>query len=129
MHSTNYHLTLITPAPDCPASLARAPDRPGSVADLQYRALAAAPGTLTSDDVIWGTICARRGPAAGDRAAFFARPQACLRASPLVKTLGWALYHDGDGRVSLVDPASPAFAALMADPAVTKRPGMRNSRG
>jgi hypothetical protein len=44
---------------------------------------------------------ARRGDIARARQAFFAKPQACLRTSPLAKQYGWGLHHDGDGRVAL----------------------------
>jgi hypothetical protein len=131
MHTTNYTATLITPAPDCPALDATPPPKPGTVADLQFRNLASAPGALTSDDLIWSVTCRRSGVDARDgaaRAAFFARPMACLRASPLVKTYGWALFHDAEARVSLVDPGTPRFAALIADPAIAKVPGLRSRR-
>jgi hypothetical protein len=131
MHSTNYTATLITPSPDCPAVGATPPPKPGTVADLQFRALAVSPGQMTSDDVIWSVTCSRTGgdPADQDaRAAFFGRPMACLRASPLVKTYGWAIHHDGLARVTLVDPGTAAYRALLADPGTAKVSGMRSAR-
>jgi hypothetical protein len=132
MHTTNYTNTLITPAADCPASRPLVPGKPGSIAALQYAMLASGPFTWTSDEVIWSVTATRRGGDPADsaaRAAFFAKPQACLRASPLVKTQGWALLYDAEGRVALIDPASAAYQAALADPGVTKRAGMRNARG
>lgn len=130
MHTTNYANTLIRVAPDCTAR-ARVPDRLGTVGALQYRLLSEAPYALTSDALMVEVRALRTDPAA-DRAAvraeLFARPQACLRASPLVKTLGWALHHDARGRVALVDPGSERHAALEADPDVVKVNGMRSSR-
>jgi hypothetical protein len=100
---------------------------------MTYQRLLASPYALTSDDIIFGIQADRyaipddeRGPA---RMEYFSRGQACLRSSPLVKTLGWALHHDGQGRVALVDPASEDFEQLMADDRVTKRPGLRSKRG
>jgi hypothetical protein len=107
------------------------PAKPGSVAALQFDLLSAAPFALTSDDVLWQVACARKGTDPADataRDAFFAKPQACLRASPLVKTHGWALRHDAQGRVALVDPGTADYAAAVADPGLTKSPGMRNAR-
>ena len=40
---------------------------------------------------------------------FFARPQACLRGSPLPKTYGWRLLFDDDGRVALCAVESPVY--------------------
>jgi hypothetical protein len=131
MHTTNYVATLILPSDDCPAPAAMVPARPGSVAALQFDRLQAAPHGMTSDDLIWSVTCDRRGSAADDpaaRADFYSKGQACLRASPLVKTHGWAIHHDELARVALVDPGTAAFLALMADPGTTKVKGMRNAR-
>ena len=59
---------------------------------------------------------------------FFSRGQACLRSSPLVKTLGWALHQDAVGRVALIDPAVEFFEMLMASDSITKRFGLRSKR-
>ena len=131
MHSTNYIATLITPAPDCPAKYGTAPPKAGTIAALQYRLLAEAPYAMTSDDLLWAVRCARTAGDAADavaRAAFFAVPMACLRASPLVKTYGWGLHHDAAGRVALVGAETAAFSHLQNDPALTQRPGMRSAR-
>lgn len=130
MHSINYTNTLITMAEDCPAATARAPEKPGTVAALQYEMLAAAPYKLTSDDLLVEVEARRKGASdkAALRAALFSKPQACLRASPLVKTYGFGLHHDGQSRVALIPAESPRYAELLADPAVKKRPGMRSAR-
>jgi len=132
MHTTNYVETLILPSPDCPAAAAKVPARPGSVAAMQHERLAAAPYAMTSDELLFGIHADRQGIAAGERpaarAAFFSKGQACLRASPLVKSHGWALHHDAAGRVALVDPAGPRFAELVARADVAKLSGMRSKR-
>jgi hypothetical protein len=132
MHTTNYYDTLILPSPDTTATAAQTPAKPDTVAGMTYQRLADSPYAFTSDDIIFGVQADRhdipegeRGPA---RMEYFSRGQACLRSSPLVKTMGWALHHNGQGRVALVDPASEAFDRLMADDNVTKRPGLRSRR-
>lgn len=132
MHTTNYYDTLILPSPDCAAPVAMPPGKPGTVAAMTHERLVADPYRLTSDELIFGIHADRkgveeeeRGPA---RMEFFSRGQACLRSSPLVKTLGWALHHDAEGRVALVDPASETFHQLMARDDITKRFGLRSKR-
>ena len=132
MHTTNYFDTLILPSADCPADLASLPAKSGTVAAMQYERLLAEPYGLTSDDLQFEIFADRkgidgdeRGPA---RMEYFAKGQPCLRSSPLVKSLGWALHHDGQGRVALIDPASSLFAELMARDDIAKRPGLRSKR-
>lgn len=125
-YSTNYHSTLITVAEDCPVREATPPDRTGSVARLQYELLRDAPFGLTSDELLLAVDKARFGDV--DETAWAAKPRACLRASPLVKRHGFGLHHDKEGRVALVPLGSEIYARLLSDPAVRKRPGMRNKR-
>jgi hypothetical protein len=125
MHSTNYRDTLITPSSDCPVAAGTVPDKPGSVAAVQFELLRD-PYRLTSDDLLHAAHVARGGDR--DRAAFFAKPQACLRASPLVKRFGWGVHHDGDGRVALLGVEREGYRRLVDDPAVKKVPGMRSKR-
>ncbi|MGQ2913351.1 MULTISPECIES: DUF6157 family protein [unclassified Aeromicrobium] len=126
-HTTNYTDTFIAVAPDCPATVAEVPPERAtpSVARIQYDMLADAPYAHTSDDVVHASQGERRGI---DRDTFFAKGQACLRASPLVKRYGWGLHHDAEGRVALVPVESTEYAAFLADDALEHRAGMRSSR-
>lgn len=94
--STNRPNTFITVSPDSPATKGETPAKAGSVAALQYALLAAEPYAWTSDDLLFEVHARRHEIAPEERAAarhmFFAKPQACLRASPLVKTFGWGLH-------------------------------------
>lgn len=130
MHTTNYVDTLILPAEDCKA-VAKVPDKAGTVAQLQFERLSA-PYVFDSDTLLVEVTGVRRDVPSDKwidlRAEIFSTGQACLRASPLVKTHGWALHHDGQARVALVDPTSDRFQDLMDDPNVFKVKGMRNSR-
>lgn len=131
-HSTNYINALILPAPDCPAATAGIPAKPGSIAALQYHYIRDAPYVHTSDDVISAVQAARKNIPEDEiddfRTVYFSKGQPCMRASPLTKTLGWAIHHDANARVALVDPASGRFAELVADPAIKTYPAMRNKR-
>ena len=125
MHSTNYRDTLITVSTDCPVPGGTIPEKPGTIATVQH-GLLATPYAMTSDDLLYETHRVRSGEKS--REEFFAKPQACLRASPLVKTFGWGIHHDGEGRIALVDPRSDAYRRLLDDPTVKKTPGMRSKR-
>jgi hypothetical protein len=127
MHSTNFNNTLITVSADCPVQAATPPTRPGTIAERQFTLLSAAPYAMTSDELLLAVEAERKGPVTAE--AFFARPHACLRCSPLVKRHGYGLHHDKKSRVALVAVESPEYAQLLADPAVAKTPGMRSARG
>lgn len=132
MHSINYQNTLILVATDCAATQGTVPTKPGTVAALQYQMLRDAPYALTSDDLLVAVEAQRRGipddEQAALRAEIFAKPQACLRASPLVKTYGWGLHHDAQSRVALIGCDTADYARMAADPDLAKAPGMRSKR-
>lgn len=126
MKTTNFRDTLVTVSSDTPVSVGTIPEKPGTVAGAQHALLADKPYAMTSDDLLHAAHLARGGDK--DRASFFAKPQACLRASPLVKQFGWGIHHDAEARIALVAMESQDYARLLADPAVKKTPGMRRSR-
>jgi Family of unknown function (DUF6157) len=130
MHTTNYRSTLIAVAPDTKAKRASVPEKAGTVAALQYKRLAAAPYTMTSDDLIFSVHCERSriDPNDTERAKFFAKPQACLRASPLAKTHGFGLHHDEKGRVALVPMESDLYSTLRKQPGSRVVAAMRTRR-
>ena len=125
MHSTNSRNTLITVSTDCPVRGGTIPEKAGTVAATQHRLLAE-PYVMTSDDLLHETHRARGGEKS--REEFFALPQACRRASPLVKRFGWGVHHDSDGRVAMVDALGETYRRLLDDPEVRKTPGMRSKR-
>ncbi|MFY8095868.1 MAG: DUF6157 family protein [Niveispirillum sp.] len=126
MHSTNYLNTLITVSADCPVNVGTPPAKAGTVAERQFALLSAHPYRMTSDDLLLSVACERKGEITA--AMFFAKPQACLRASPLVKKHGYGLHHDAERRVALFGMETDDYARLLADPSVTKQPGMRSAR-
>lgn len=124
--STNYTDTLITASSDSPVPAGKIPEKPQTVAGIQYQLVSARPYALTSDDLLHAVHRARSGTKSRDE--FFAIPQACLRASPLIKQFGWGIHHDNDGRIALVGMETAEYRQLLDDPAVAKTPGMRNRR-
>lgn len=130
MYTTNYVDTLILPAEDCKA-VAKVPDKTGTVAQMQFARLIE-PYAVDSDTLSVEVMGRRRDVPKEEwadlRTEIFGKGQACLRASLLVKTYGWALHHDGQARVALIDPRSARFQVLMGDPDVVKVKGMRTRR-
>lgn len=138
--SMNYYDTLIAVAEDCSASSAVVPTARGgkkTVAVLQYEMLAERPYQLTQEDVLFDSWLARQDLpedlSAAERAdlreQFFAKPQACLRASPLPKQYGWGLRFDAEGRVALCPMASEEYQRLVAsEEQITVLKAMRSRR-
>lgn len=62
------------------------------------------------------------------RAAFFAKGQPCLRASPLAKRYGWGIHHDAESRVALYPRESAEYARLSQDPALKQVKAMKSAR-
>jgi hypothetical protein len=108
------------------------PAKPDSVAGLQYALLQAKRYTMASDDILFEVFALRNGVVEVDRAearsAFFAKPHACLRASPLVKQYGWGLHHDAQGRVATPGIGTAAYRQLAARTDLRIIAGMRSTR-
>ncbi len=132
MHSTNYSNTVILPSEDCKAETPQRPAKAGTVAFMQFEMMHNADYQHSSDDVISTVQATRQDIDASEQGAFrqdfFSKGQACFRASPLVKTHGWAIHHNAHQKVALLDPQSAECAALLDDPAIKTTYGMRNKR-
>lgn len=130
MHTTNYQNSFITIAPDSAAQTGIVPPKPDSVAGRQYALLADKPYDMTSDDLLYAVHLAKSGlpDNAETRVEFFAKPKACLRASPLPKQFGWGIHHDAQGRVALHAVGSAPYNRLVADKAIKVSPAMRSKR-
>lgn len=132
MNTTNYADTFIAVAADCPVTRGETPAKAGSIAALQLELLQAQPYALTSDDLLFEVHARRVGIADADRASarvtFFAKSQACLRASPLVKTHGWGLHHDAEGRVAAYGVETETYRELAGRADLKQVAGMRSRR-
>ncbi len=130
--TTNYRDTFITAAPDSSAVRGAAPPKPDSVAGLQYALLCDHPYRFTSDDLLFEVHARRKGIPEADRArereVFFSKPQACLRASPLVKRYGFGLNHDGNGKVAAYGVETAEYRAFSLRSGIKVTAGLRNGR-
>lgn len=132
-----YTNTFIAVAEDCRAATVEVPrERAGgpTVASTQYTMLAAAPGQWTQEDVLLASSPQVRGrdideaELRGLRQEYFSQPRACLRASPLPKSVGWGLHYDAYGRITLHAVDSPEYAQLSSDASLTQLRAMLSSR-
>jgi hypothetical protein len=135
----NYYDTLIAVADDCPVSGSVVPVARGgrkTVAVLQYEMIADPALRLTQEDVVFESWLRRQPDAEAlaedERAAlreeFFAKPQACMRTSPLPKKYGFGLLCDAEGVVSLCPVESEAYRQAMESGDVKVVKAMRSSR-
>lgn len=139
----NYYDTFIAVAEDCKVTAAKVPEERGgkrTVATMQY-AMLSQPASHTQEEVLFDVWLARQGDAgkldidvlAADeidaiRVEFFAKGQACLRASPLTKTHGWGVLFDSDGKASLVAMESAEYQTHLANADLTVVKAMRSKR-
>lgn len=134
----NYYSTFIAVAGDCPVTRSHPPQpRNGkaTVASMQYEMLREAPFAFTQEDVLFESWLGRqdlpepgREEKAELRRRFFAKSQACLRASPLPKKHGFGFVFDAQGKVALVPMESPDYAAHQADGTLKQLKAMRSAR-
>lgn len=134
-----YKKTFIAVAPDTTATAGTVPTaRRGlkTIALLEFQMISARPYAFTQEDVQFAVHVERQNIAASElkarRAqlwdAFFSKPMACMRTSPLAKSYGWGLHFDSDGKVALVAMESAAYRKFLKDPSLTQACAMRSKR-
>jgi hypothetical protein len=128
-----YTNAFVSVAADCPAEAGEAPERPGSIAGLEYELLRANPYKLTGEALILAVQARHKGVAAADmerfKAALFSKPHPCLRASMLPKRYGWGAHYDADGRIALYGVESDDYRRLTSLADIKVVPAMRNRTG
>lgn len=135
MVTTNYRNTFITVAPDCPVDAPVVPPENAAkptVATCQFNLIAEHPYEMTSDEILFAVHVIRAGIIEAEideeRGRFFAKAQACLRASPLGKRYGWGSHHDEHGRVALHGVGTAEYERLAGHPELAHRAAMRSAR-
>jgi hypothetical protein len=126
-------------APDCELEAAVVPrERNGkpSIATIEYELLACRPYHYTLEELKFATYLRRNEiPPAEAKArhrqlweACFAKPYACMRASPLTKQYGFGAHYDARGRIALYPVESEAYRRFVADRSLKKYRAMRGKR-
>ena len=135
----NYINTFIAVSPDTKAKVGTVPPARSSkpsIAQLEYGLIAPQPYMLTQEEVQFAVHVQRTGITPAQLkakrnklwAAFFSKPMACMRTSPLTKSYGWGLHFNPEAKVALVAVESPEYQRLSSSAAIEQTRAMRSKR-
>lgn len=132
----SYVNSFIVVADDCKVSSSEAPNlNKETVASIQYKMLVDDPYIHTQEEVLFAsTRVARDNPdmSASEREAafdaYFSKPQACLRTSPLPKKHGFGFHFDQDGKVAMYPMESSEYEKYSQDETLKVMKALRSSR-
>ncbi|MFS0644769.1 DUF6157 family protein [Siminovitchia sp. 179-K 8D1 HS] len=103
-----------------------------TIASIQYDLINNNPYKYTQEDVQFKTYLVKNQIELNEteemRKQFFAKPQACFRASPLVKKYGWGIHYDEQGKIALFSVNSEEYNRFLQLENVTVIKGMRSKR-
>lgn len=126
-------------AADSPTQVALVPQAKNgklTIACIEYELLGKQPYQYTLQELKFATYLARNDiPSAQLKSqrellweACFAKPYACMRASPLTKQYGWGAHYDEHGKIAIYTKQSEQYAQFCADTALVKFAAMRSKR-
>ncbi|MBM7717437.1 hypothetical protein JOC94_004465 [Bacillus thermophilus] len=131
----SYKNTFITSSEDSTVDSAVEPvPRNGkpTIASIQYELIKHNPYKYTEEDVQFKTYLIKHQMELHHteemREHFFSKPQACFRASPLVKKYGWGIHYDEQGKIALYGVNSEAYNRFLDLENITLLKGMRSKR-
>ncbi len=103
-----------------------------TIASIEYELITSDPYSYTQEDVQFKTYVIKNQIDSGDMEGlwdeFFAKPKACFRASPLVKSYGWGIHYDEQGKIALYDVSSEAYRQFVQSEGIALLKGMRSKR-
>lgn len=126
-------------APDSPTRTSIVPQDKAdkrTVASIEYELLSAHPYCYTLDELQFA-VNAMRNQISEDELtaqrralwdAFFSKPHACMRASPLTKKYGWGVHYDAQGKIALYAVESKEYQRFVNDKKMQKYFAMRSKR-
>ncbi len=135
----NYINTFIAASPDTKAKVGSVPPAHAgkrSIAQIEYELIAPHPYKQTQEEVQFAVHIERTGIMPLQRqakrnelwSAFFSKPMACMRTSPLAKSYGWGLHFNEKGEVALVPIGSAQYQQLLNNSAIEQTRAMRSKR-
>lgn len=137
----NYYNTFITVSADCPVEFGVVPPDKKSgrtKPSLEYELAAGQPYRYTQEELMYEVHIRHKGISPEEiakrgediRAAFFSKPQACLRASMLPKKYGWGIHFNEAGKLALIPMESAHYQQFVdgVQGNLKVLAGMRSSR-
>ncbi len=126
-------------APDSPTATAIVPrDKGGkrSIATIEYELLSSKPYGYNLAELKFAThVQHKQIPPAELKAhrqqlrdEYFAKPFACMRASPLTKKYGWGAHYDEQGKIAIYPAESKEYKRFVNDSDIKKFSAMRSKR-
>jgi len=99
---------------------------------MHFELLINKPYFFNSDDIIFKTFDDKKGITEKDfeneNLTFFSKGQPCLRCSPLVKTYGWGIHYNSEGKVAIVAIDSKDYEKFKTDNSLKQVKAMRNKK-
>lgn len=133
----SYQNTFILVSEDTKANFGTEPpfkEKP-TIAMLEYQIITAHPYEKTEADVQFECEVLRKNldfstkqDEEEARQAFFSKPHACFRSSPLVKTYGFGIHYDENGHIMIYGMETTAYQKLAQDRKLIIKKGMRSRR-
>ncbi len=149
-HSTTHAVTdneaimnpvnqFIEIAPDCPTDMSVIPQDKGdkrSIAAIEYELLIGNPYGYTLEELKFATHVRHKRIAPAEIEVhrkqlwdeYFAKPCACMRASPLTKRYGWGAHYDENGKIAIYAVESKEYQRFVQDKNIRKYSAMRSKR-
>lgn len=123
-------------APDSPTQQSIVPQMKNgkpTVATIEYELLSSKPYAYTLAELKFAThVKHKQIPAAELKAhgkqlreEFFAKPYACMRASPLTKQYGWGAHYDENGGIAIYPVEGKEYQRFIKDGHIRKFSAMR----
>lgn len=126
-------------APDCPTDNAVVPQDKGdkrSIASIEYQLLSGNPYGYTLEELKFATHVLHKQIPPAEAAArrqqlwdeYFAKPCACMRASPLTKQYGWGAHYNEQGKIAIYPAGSAEYQRFVQNGNIKKYFAMRSKR-
>lgn len=126
-------------APDSPTQKSVVPQDKGdkrSIATIEYALLSSKPYAYTLAELKFATHVQHKQIPAAELEVhrkqiwddYFAKPYACMRASPLTKRYGWGVHYDEQGRIAIYPVESQEYQRFVKDASIKKFSAMRSKR-
>lgn len=136
MDPVNQFIQIAADSPTRSAIIPREKGDKRSIACIEYELLSSKPYAYTLAELKFATHVLHKQIPANELKTqrqqiwdgYFAKPYACMRASPLTKQYGWGAHYDERGRIAIYPVEGKAYKDFVADTSLKKYFAMRSKR-